>query len=82
MASSEVGFNMCSRFLDQNFMESDRNTCEKCLQMKNYLEKLICELKSTQLITKILNEDIKSTSAGSWNQPNLKSSVECKPYND
>ena len=73
---------MCSRFLDQNFMESDRNTCEKCLQMKNYLEKLICELKSTQLITKILNEDIKSTSVGSRNQPNLKSSVECKPYND
>ena len=43
---------------------SDRNTGEKCLQMKDYLEVLISELNSIQLI---LHEDIKSTSAGSWN---------------
>ncbi len=47
--------------------------------MKNYLEVLISELNCIHLI---LHEDIKSTSAGSGTQTNLKSSVECKPYND
>ena len=47
--------------------------------MKNYLEVLISELNCIHLI---LHEDIKSTSAGSGTQMNLKSSVECKPYND
>ena len=64
MATKELVFNMCSRFLEYNFRESDRNTGEKCLQMKDYLEVLISELNCIQLI---LHEDIKSTSAGSWN---------------
>ena len=59
MASGEVLLNICTRFLDQNFSESDENTCEKCFKVKDQLEVLINELKSTQLIIKILQEEIK-----------------------
>jgi len=54
MASDELLLNICARFLDQNVSESDENTCENCFKMKDHLEVLINELKSTQLIIKIL----------------------------
>ena len=44
MAMDKVLRNICSRFLDQNFGESDENTCEKCFKMKDRLEVLINEL--------------------------------------
>jgi hypothetical protein len=56
MASDEVLLNICSRFLDQSFGESDEKTCEKCFKMKDNLEVLINELKSAQLIIKILHQ--------------------------
>jgi hypothetical protein len=47
--------------------------------MKDYLEVLITELKSAQLIIKILQEEIKSTSTGPGNQANLTNCVQYKP---
>jgi len=71
MASDEVMLNICTHFLDQNFGESDNSSCEKCFKMKDYLGVLINELKSAQLIIKILQEEIKSLSIGPRNQDNL-----------
>jgi len=59
--------------LDQNFGESDDITCEKCFKMKDYLGVLINELKSAQLIIRILQEEIKSLCTGPRNQDNLSS---------
>jgi hypothetical protein len=56
MASGEVLLNICSGFVDQNYGESGENMCGKCCQMKDHLELLINELKSSQLIIKILQE--------------------------
>ena len=50
---------------------------EKCFEMKDYLEVLINELKSAQLIIKILQDEIKSTSTSSVSQHNLLNCVEC-----
>ena len=71
-----------TRFLNQNFDESDENTREKCFKTKDHLEVLINELKSAQLIIKILQEEIKSTSMGPGNQDNLTSCVEYKSYKE
>ena len=59
VVSDEVQLNICTPFVDQKFGESDEITCEKCFQMKDHLGVLIIELKSAQLIIKILQEEIK-----------------------
>jgi hypothetical protein len=71
MASDEVQLNICTCFLDQKFGESDEIMCEKCFELKDHLGVLINELKSAQLIIKILQEEIKSLSTGPRNQDNL-----------
>jgi len=48
--------------------------------MKNNLEVLISELKSTKLIIKILQEEIKTVSTGSGIQDNLTNCAEYKSY--
>jgi hypothetical protein len=50
MASVEVPPNMCARFVDRNYGESGENMRGKCCKMKDHLELLINELKSSQLI--------------------------------
>jgi len=50
--------------------------------MKDHLELLISELKSSQLIIKILQEEIKSTSTGPKNQDNLTKRVEYKSHDE
>jgi len=80
MALDEVLLNICTRFLDQNFGESDENTCEKCFKMKHHLEVLINELKSTQLIIKILQQEITTASTGPGIQDNLTNCAEYKSY--
>jgi hypothetical protein len=64
MASDDVLLKMYTQFLDQNFGENDKNTCEKGFKMKDHLGVLITELKSAQLIIKILQEEIKSKCTG------------------
>jgi len=78
MALEEALLNIYTCFVDQNYGESGENTCGKCRKMKDHLELLINELKSSQLIIKILQEEIKSTSNGSKNQDNLTNSAEYK----
>ena len=51
--------------------------CEKCFEVKDYLGVLINELKSAQLIIKILQDEIKSTSTSSVSQHNLLNCVKC-----
>ena len=62
---------MCTCFVDQNYGVSDENMCGKCCKMKDHLELLINELKSSQLIIKILQEENKLASIGLKNQDNL-----------
>jgi len=50
--------------------------------MKNHLELLITELKSSQLIIKILQEEIKSPSIGPKNQDNLTHGAEYKSHDE
>jgi hypothetical protein len=50
--------------------------------MKDYLELLINEIKSSQLIIKILQEEIKSTSIGLKNQDNLTNGAEYKSHDE
>ena len=67
----KVLLSIWTQFLDQNFSESDENMCEKCFKMEDHLEALINELKSTRLIIKILQEEIKTASTGPGIQDNL-----------
>jgi hypothetical protein len=71
MASVDVPFNMGARFVDQNYGGSGENMCGKCCKMKDHLELLINELKSSQPIIKILQEEIKLASTVLKNQDNL-----------
>ena len=77
MVSDEVLGSICNHFLNQNFNENDENICEKCFEMKDYLGVHIIELKSAQLIIKILQDEIKSTSTSSVSQHNQLNCVEC-----
>ena len=71
MASEEALLNIYTCFVDQNYGQSGENMCRECYKMKDHLELLINELKSSQLLIKILQEEIKSTSIGPKNQDNL-----------
>jgi hypothetical protein len=71
MVSVEVPLNVCARFLDQQYGENGEIMCGKCCKMKDHLELLINELKSSQLIIKILQEEIKSAATSLKNQVNL-----------
>jgi hypothetical protein len=62
---------MCARFVDRNYGESGENICGKCCKMKDHLELLINELKSSQLIIKILQEEIELASTTLKIQDNL-----------
>ena len=61
MASVASPHTMSSKFKDQNHSESDEVMCKNCCEMKDHLEVLISELKSTQIIIQLLQEDIKLT---------------------
>lgn len=52
----------------------------KCFNMKHNLEVLIYELKSTQLITKILHQEITTASTCPGIQGNLTNCAEYKSY--
>jgi hypothetical protein len=76
MASDEVPLNVCATIIDQNLGGSNDAICKTCWEMKDKLEILISELKSTQLIIKILQEDISSSSTGTRIQANLTNCAE------
>jgi hypothetical protein len=82
MASVETINRIDTRFLDQNYSECGENMCAKCCIMKDHLELLISEVKSSQLIIKILLEEIKSTSIGPKNQDNLTNGAEYKSHDE
>jgi hypothetical protein len=75
MASEEALLNIYTCFVDQNYGESGENMCRKCYKMKYHLELLMNELKSSQLIIKIHQEEIKSTSTCPKNQDSLTNGV-------
>ena len=50
--------------------------------MKDHLELVINELKSSQLIIKILQDEIKLTSSALRNQDNLRNCVEYKTHEE
>jgi len=79
MASDEALLNICTRFVDRNYGESGENMCGKCCKMKDHSELLINELQSSQLIIKILQEEIQVTSIRQRNQNNLTNCAEYKP---
>ena len=54
MASVESVFSKCSRQFEQNFCLSEENLCVNCLNIKDYIQVLTTELKSAQLIIKII----------------------------
>jgi hypothetical protein len=70
MVSDEVPLNICTRFVDQICGESGENMCGRC-KMEARLELLINNLNSSQLIIKILQEEIKVASTSPRNQDNF-----------
>jgi hypothetical protein len=75
MALIEVLRNMCARFVDRNYVESGENMHGKCCKMKDHLELLINELKSSLL--KILQEEIKSASTSLKNEMGTLHNRQC-----
>jgi hypothetical protein len=78
MASDDVLLNISARYLDQNKGENDVNSCEKCFKMKDDLKVILNELKSAQLIVKILQDEIKTKPRDSVNAVNLSNCVDSK----
>jgi cupin superfamily acireductone dioxygenase involved in methionine salvage len=78
--SVKVPLNIYTRFVDQIYGENCENMCGKGCKMKDHLELLIDELKSTQLIIKMLQEEIKLACTGSRNQDNLTSCAGYKSH--
>ena len=60
MASVETVNSNYSRYFEQNYCVSERESCEHCLSMRDYMQVPTSELKSTQLIVKILQDELKS----------------------
>jgi len=82
MALEETLFNIYTRFVGHNYGESGENMCGKCCEMKDHLELLISELKSSKLIIKILQKEIKSTSFHPKKQDNLTKCAECRSHDE
>jgi len=61
IASVEAVLNICSRYFDQSSCESVENTCESCFRLQDHLKVLTAELKSTQLIIKLLQDELQTT---------------------
>ena len=59
MATSEVAVNMCSRLLNVTYGVNDNKKCDECFKMKDHIAMLVSELKSAQLIIKLLQDDAK-----------------------
>jgi hypothetical protein len=60
MASVEAVISNCSRHFEQSFCVSEENLCTNCFSMKDYIQVLTNELKSAELIIKILQDELKS----------------------
>ena len=82
MAPDEAVYSIYTRFIDQNYSENGENTCTKCCIMKDHLELLVNELKSSHLIIKILQEEIKSTYTCPKNQDNLTNGLDYKSHDE
>ena len=61
MASVEAVSSNCSRHSERISCISEEKLCANCLTMKDYVQVLTTELKSAQLIIKILQDELKST---------------------
>lgn len=46
-----------SEFLGSNIQESNKSSCENCDKLKREHKKIMCELKSAQLIIQILRAE-------------------------
>jgi hypothetical protein len=82
MESDEVSLNICTHFIEQNYGERGENMRGKCCKMEAHLELLINELKSSQLMIKMLQEEIKLASTGPRNQDNLTNCGEYKSHDE
>lgn len=60
MVAVEAVQSICSHHIEEHFCESEENRCQNCFKMTEYLKVLMSELKSVQLINKILSEEFKS----------------------
>jgi hypothetical protein len=78
MAAVVVVLDICSHYLDQDPCESGESLCVNCFKMKDYLKVVTTELKSVQLIIKILQEESRMNADKSLNKDNL---VKCMEYN-
>jgi hypothetical protein len=59
MAAAEAERSICSRYFEKNTSKSDEIKCQNCLELIEYINVLKSELKSTQVINKILLEEYK-----------------------
>ena len=75
MAATETVNNNCSYNVSCNNCVCGEELCVNCLSMKEHIQLLSTELKSAQLIIKILQEELKSTS-----MPNITSSMNSNPH--
>ena len=60
MASKMAEVINCSHLCERNFGISDKELCVSCSKMKKYVQELSAELKSAQLIIKLLREELGS----------------------
>ena len=65
----------CSRHTERISCISEETLCANCLTMKDYVQVLTTELKSAQLIIKILQDDLKSNMLEPTTTENLPTCV-------
>ena len=80
MASVQTVFSKFTRQFEQNFCVSEENWCTSCFNMKDYIQALTTELKSAQLIIKILQGELQSKRTEPTTTQNLPKCVNYKPH--
>jgi hypothetical protein len=58
MAAVEGEVSLCSQYTEGNVSGSNENRCQNCVKMIEYVNVLTTELKSAQLINKILSHEL------------------------
>jgi hypothetical protein len=81
MVAVEVVLDICAHYLDQDPCENGENLCVNSLKMKDYLKVVITELKSAQLIIKILQEETRINADQSLKTDNPLKCVEHEKIN-
>jgi len=80
MASGVTALSNDAHQFEQGLCVSAEKLCANCMNMQDHMQVLSTELKSAQLIIKLLQDELQSKVTVSTTTENVPTCVNCKPH--